>query len=309
MNLFPDKDLIEEVALQKGIQSAFVEKDWYVTQVLRKIIEYHFEDFQIVFTGGTALSKAHKLIQRFSEDIDFRVIVPPNLATESKSRQSRILSVFKNEVVAYLKTEFPIDKDKIFARNGNQFFSIEFYYPTLFTRSDVLRPHLLIEFTVANSLLPVVSLPVSSFINELSGNTPEIEIVGCTDPVESAIDKLSAITWRIAERERGQQNDDPDIVRHIHDLSILSELAIRHAEFRRLAIEVMTKDEARAKKTKGRSVKEKFEIVLNILHEDKEYPEEYDRFVKGMSYAPNASIASFPEAVEALQKLIHYILQ
>jgi predicted nucleotidyltransferase component of viral defense system len=51
-----------------------VEKDWYVTQVIRKISKIHYEDFQVIFTGGTALSKAYGLIQRFSEDVDFRVI-------------------------------------------------------------------------------------------------------------------------------------------------------------------------------------------------------------------------------------------
>jgi predicted nucleotidyltransferase component of viral defense system len=42
--------------------------------VIRKISKIRYEDFQVIFTGGTALSKAYGLIQRFSEDVDFRVI-------------------------------------------------------------------------------------------------------------------------------------------------------------------------------------------------------------------------------------------
>ena len=76
MNTIPDKTLIEEVALVKGISEAFIEKDWYTTQVIGLLADRQQDDFMLVFTGGTALSKAHRLIHRFSEDIDFRVLAP-----------------------------------------------------------------------------------------------------------------------------------------------------------------------------------------------------------------------------------------
>jgi hypothetical protein len=117
--------------------------------------------------GGTALSKAHNLILRFSEDVDF-IVIAPSLANESKSKQRKILSDFKDTVIANLKTAFHIDDDKVFARNGNQFVAIEIDYPTLFPRADALRPHILVEFTVAGLVLPAIQLPVSSFVNELS---------------------------------------------------------------------------------------------------------------------------------------------
>ena len=75
MNVLPEKSIIEEVASIKGISESFVEKDWYVTQVIKTVSEITYQDFQIIFTGGTALSKAHNLILRFSEDVDFRVII------------------------------------------------------------------------------------------------------------------------------------------------------------------------------------------------------------------------------------------
>ena len=74
MNAIPDKSILDDAASEYGIEGAFVEKDWYVTQLISIISEFSNEDVQMVFTGGTALSKAHKLIKRFSEDIDFRII-------------------------------------------------------------------------------------------------------------------------------------------------------------------------------------------------------------------------------------------
>jgi predicted nucleotidyltransferase component of viral defense system len=66
MNAVPNKTLIVEVALELGIDPAFVEKDWYVVQMIREIVDADLFGAQLIFTGGTALSKAHQLIQRFS---------------------------------------------------------------------------------------------------------------------------------------------------------------------------------------------------------------------------------------------------
>ena len=63
-------DFIEAVqAVSRGlnISPALVEKDYYVTLVLKRINE---EISGLIFKGGTSLSKCHKAINRFSEDID-----------------------------------------------------------------------------------------------------------------------------------------------------------------------------------------------------------------------------------------------
>lgn len=159
--------------------------------MIGKISEIVYGDSQIIFTGGTALSKAHNLISRFLEDIDFRVIAP-KLANESKNQQKKTLSGFKKTIVIALKSAFQVNEEKVFARNGNQFASIEIDYPTLFPRADALRPHILVEFTVTGLTLPAILLPVSSFVNELTRQPPEVTSIRCADPVENSCDKLSA---------------------------------------------------------------------------------------------------------------------
>lgn len=47
-----------------------IEKDYYVTMLLRVLAE---KIPYIVFKGGTSLSKCHKVIKRFSEDIDITI--------------------------------------------------------------------------------------------------------------------------------------------------------------------------------------------------------------------------------------------
>ncbi len=61
-------DILEECSYETGISKAIIEKDYYVTILLKEIVERCFD---IIFKGGTSLSKCYGIINRFSEDIDF----------------------------------------------------------------------------------------------------------------------------------------------------------------------------------------------------------------------------------------------
>lgn len=52
-----------------GLPLAAIEKDWWVTAALRAMFNSEYSE-NIVFKGGTSLSKAWNLIERFSEDVD-----------------------------------------------------------------------------------------------------------------------------------------------------------------------------------------------------------------------------------------------
>ncbi len=62
----------DAAAGQLGISPAAVEKDYWVSGALRALANSYRRDF--VFKGGTSLSKAYRIIERFSEDIDVLVI-------------------------------------------------------------------------------------------------------------------------------------------------------------------------------------------------------------------------------------------
>lgn len=307
MNVRPDKDLLIEVAALKGMKESFVEKDWLVTQVIRTIRGINQDGFEVVFSGGTALSKAHNLLFRFSEDVDFRLLVNPELHTRKN------LSSFKYTVLDALRADgFAIEAHHVKARDENRFFSIDLEYETVFPRENSLRPHIQIEMTARNIQLPHISLPVSSFLNELAKHPPEVVAISCIDPVESAADKLSAIAWRIPDRVRGGQYDDPSIVRHIHDLAILKDRALAHAGFAGLVAKSMQEDNNRAKNDpslEGMAMPQKLDKMLDILITDKAYAEEYRRFVEDVSYAKSSQTLDFENAIQAVQVLIKAVSQ
>jgi Nucleotidyl transferase AbiEii toxin, Type IV TA system len=65
------EEAIRIAASALGLDPAFVEKDYWVTQVLRSLAAEY--GASIVFKGGTSLSKGYKIIERFSEDVDILV--------------------------------------------------------------------------------------------------------------------------------------------------------------------------------------------------------------------------------------------
>jgi predicted nucleotidyltransferase component of viral defense system len=84
--------LCARVAERIGIPADYVEKDFWVTEVLRGVVSAANENgLEIVFKGGTSLSKAFSLIHRFSEDVDMLAILPDALGDNPKTKLLKAL--------------------------------------------------------------------------------------------------------------------------------------------------------------------------------------------------------------------------
>jgi predicted nucleotidyltransferase component of viral defense system len=69
--------LAARVADGIGLPAEQIEKDFWVTEILRGVTRAAGElGVDVVFKGGTSLSKAYRLIERFSDDVDVLVILP-----------------------------------------------------------------------------------------------------------------------------------------------------------------------------------------------------------------------------------------
>lgn len=68
-----------------GIPESLIEKDYWLTSVLKKLSQSPYRDL-FVFKGGTSLSKAFGLIQRFSEDVDLALLAQGLTGNQIKSR-------------------------------------------------------------------------------------------------------------------------------------------------------------------------------------------------------------------------------
>jgi hypothetical protein len=171
---------------------------------------------------------------------------------------------------------------------------------------EFLRPYLQLEMTFSEHRLPLVKQDVRSIVSELSGDDPETQIT-CISPIETASDKVSALTWRVVVRDRNSDKDDPTMIRHLHDLAALKS-SIWEAKdvFIGCAQQSLQSDQER----RGGSIIANMGITdrLTKAHEmlstDVAYREEYRQFVQNMSYADEDEQISFDEALSSLEKII-----
>jgi hypothetical protein len=80
--------IIGNIALQTGYSPHAIEKDWWVTMVLKALFQTSCANC-LVFKGGTSLSKCWNLIERFSEDIDVAIFRDFFSITEISSKNQR----------------------------------------------------------------------------------------------------------------------------------------------------------------------------------------------------------------------------
>lgn len=95
------ENLINLTAKEFNISEVYIEKDYWVTYILKTLSSSkHIEN--IVFKGGTSLSKAYSLIERFSEDIDLQLI---NFEGSNSQIKNKIKEIEKDITLDLRKLE------------------------------------------------------------------------------------------------------------------------------------------------------------------------------------------------------------
>lgn len=113
MKLFEHPDF-EQLVLRadeyfrpRGLRTAIIEKDYYVTETLRMIAA---SKERVIFKGGTSLSKGWNLIDRFSEDVDIFLdpqAFNPELSKRGIDRELKALrdTVTKHPALTFMREE------------------------------------------------------------------------------------------------------------------------------------------------------------------------------------------------------------
>lgn len=228
------------------VGTAPVEKDFHVVRAIAALASIDAAPFTLVFGGGTALARAHKIIRRMSEDVDFKIV--PRPATVSRSILRQQLGTLRARVTdALLAAGFafdPTDPACTRSRNENRYTIWHLPYDSIGGAGEGLRPTILIETTYATLRLPSSLKPVSSFVAEAFGRAPEVPAIACVSLAETAAEKLVSLTRRTAMDLAGLSRDaDPALVRHIYDLHTMRDL-IDTDEVARLARDIATADAA-----------------------------------------------------------------
>jgi predicted nucleotidyltransferase component of viral defense system len=284
-----------EVQAHFGLPSpALVEKDFYVVRALAAIAAVGMEGLplRLVFGGGTALSRAHRLVRRMSEDIDLRVVVDNNRSARGALRRLRT-----KVTEALLGVGFKFDPaDPAYRKSGNEsrYTIYRLPYEPVTTGEGALRPAIQIETAVWPLRRPAVELPVISFMSEALQQPPEIGKLACVSILETAADKFVGLTRRAGAELAGLDEPDPTLVRHLHDLHALRE-HYDAAEVAALAREVMQADaEAYGNQFPAYREDPTRETLRTVeeLAGDPGYARKYSEFERSMVYGDRIEYAA-----------------
>jgi len=209
-----------EVQRHFGLPSpALVEKDWHVVTALGAITAADTGSARLVFGGGTALSRAHRLIRRMSEDIDLKIVSDRPL---TRSALRRLRDAITD---ALLEAGFRFDPQNPEHResgNASRYTRYRLPYAFLAPGQGILRPEIQIETAVWPLRLPAIGRPVSSFVADAFKRPPEVPSIPCVALVETVAEKLVALTRRAgAELADAGGPRDPTLVRHVYDLHVI----------------------------------------------------------------------------------------
>jgi len=237
-------ELFRETAARKGVTNAIAEKDFWVTWVLSKIFSDPHLSTLMIFKGGTSLSKAFHLIERFSEDIDlildWRTVIDTDpRVPKTKTAQDKLNKEINAKAADYIKNELlslitlalapyctciPDEKDGLI---------INVQYPSSFD-DPYLRPEILLEIGPLASWLPYGEYAVQSFASE---EFPTL----FTNPICNVKAIVAERTfWEkatILHQEANRPLDKamlPRYSRHYYDLAMMAQSHVKEAALRDL---------------------------------------------------------------------------
>jgi len=149
-------DAVNLAAEKYNVLPTVVEKDYYVTMILRGLssrLDY------VVFKGGTSLSKCHKVIKRFSEDID--ITIDRKLSQGQMKKLKETIKAIAEE----LDLKIP-NIDETRSRRSYNRYVLE--YPSVLGEpDDAIQTAVLMETSFAEISFPTVILPVHSYIGDM----------------------------------------------------------------------------------------------------------------------------------------------
>lgn len=296
MRLHEDKTLFRQAvsatARQFKIDPAIVEKDYYVTVFLEALTK---RLPALLFKGGTSLSKCHKIINRFSEDIDLTLEQDPVTQGQKKKLKQMIIEVCEELGITLLN-----EADTRSRRDFNRY-EID-YSPEL--PAVAIKPILLVETTFIVKSYPSEEKQVASLIydyfvsigkEELAaqyGLMPFPILVQTMD--RTLIDKVFALcdyylTDKVAEHSR-----------HIYDISKLVDLVALDGNFVDLFHRV--RESRKAGNSQCVSAKDEYNItqLLTEILEKEVYKDDYSNITEHVLYES----VSYAQAITGLQKLI-----
>jgi len=213
------KEAIRFTAQEKNLQPAFIEKDYWVTYVLFKLFNNEIGG-EVIFKGGTALSKCYHMIERFSEDIDLVII--RRLGETDNQLKSKLKTIS-----ALVGTELPeIPVKGLTRKMGMNRKTAHGYNKTFDGNFGQIRDLIILESSWLGYHEPYISKSIVSYVGQIMLKNNQMTIVEETGLLPFEIRTLyptRTICEKIMSLVRFSHSKSPledlkNKIRHTYDL-------------------------------------------------------------------------------------------
>lgn len=206
-----------------GLTEAFIEKDYYVTEALRIVANQW--PTQVIFKGGTSLSKGWKLIERFSEDIDLFLNKDAFTPKYGESRADKELKAIETAVSQYPRLTLNQSQSKRGIYRHSYF-----NYPQQFAEMGTISSRLFLEMGTRSGTYPLQTVPLSSYLAEFLREINDSLNAEDESPFSMTllhfrrtfVEKLFAIHAKVRQYQR-QESPLGTATRHYYDLFCLAQ--------------------------------------------------------------------------------------
>ncbi len=228
MNLHENKKLFTEAVLAAAeyldIRPIYIEKDYWITRSLGLLAQNKNAD-KAIFKGGTSLSKAHKIGNRFSEDIDI-AISDANVLNGNQLKML-IKRTAKDMTTGLTGIDVPGVTSK-----GSRYYKAVYVYPNVLGKAikeTVNIGQLLVEINSFANPYPYERKIIESFIADFlrqTGNESIIEEYQLQPFSLNVLDKRQTLTEKLVSLIRFSlaENYEYEVaakIRHFYDLHYL----------------------------------------------------------------------------------------
>lgn len=228
------RDIIDYVSGETGFLRNVVEKDWWVTSVLRAIFSLPYASY-VSFKGGTSLSKCWKLIERMSEDIDIG-IGREFLGFSGELSKNQVSDRLRRASCNFVRNRMREDVEAALIGQGISSSSIAVSvketkvstvdpetiyvaYRTLYEDNGYILPQVKIEVSGRSMTEPISSVSVRSFISEylpkLTFQDEAVE-VNAVIPQRTFLEKLFLLHEEFAKQKSEIRIER--MSRHLYDV-------------------------------------------------------------------------------------------
>lgn len=274
-----------------NVSAAIIEKDYYVTLVLSELAK-RVPD--LLFKGGTSLSKCHKIIDRFSEDIDITLDSQHQSQSNRRNLKYTIVEICNSLGLCLL------NESETRSRRDYNCYEIDYR-----ARHSLpgLNPRLLVETVFIVKAFPDEVKKASSMIYDYlkaAGNDEAIAQYEL-EPFEirvqtlgrTLIDKVFAVCDYMLDNKTERQS------RHIYDLSRLITLVTLDENLKSLVKEVR---EDRKSGTKCYSAQDGVSVpdLLRRIIDTEFFKKDYEDVTEKLLSKP----VTYEEAIKALETII-----